>query len=395
MARVLFISPQPFFQWRGSPIRVGFDVRALVRLGYEVDLLTLPVGEDQAIDGVTIIRVPNLFRVREVPIGPSLVKLAFDVLLLFRALRLARRSRYDVVHCIEDAGMVGVIVAGISRCKLVFEKHSDASSYRKGMLRNAVLRTYECVERFVMRHADAVIGTGPGLVEQVRVAAPDVAAHHVFDIPSSLADADESEVETARTAMKRSDSDVLVTYVGSFAVYQGIELLFDSIPEVVAQRPDARFVIVGGTVEEIGERRRRLSELGIEDAVVFAGKVHPDKLPNVLRASDILLSPRLAGVNTPLKVLDYLKAGRAIVATDTESNRLLLSDEMTVLAAPEPGPFAAAVVSLIDDAARRVELGNKGRRMIVETYNFDEFTRRIGECYSGLGIVRLKVGANA
>ena len=78
MSRVLFISPQPFFQWRGSPIRVGFDVRALAGLGYDVDFLTLPVGEEMQIPGVRIVRVPNLFRVAQVPIGPSAVKLAFD-----------------------------------------------------------------------------------------------------------------------------------------------------------------------------------------------------------------------------------------------------------------------------------------------------------------------------
>ena len=302
MAKVLFISPQPFFQWRGSPIRVGFDVRALARLGCEVDLLTLPVGDDHAIDGVRVIRTPNLFRAKKVPIGPSLVKLAFDVVLLFHALRLARRNSYDVIHCIEDAGVIGVIVARLNGCKLVFEKHSDPSSYRKGWLRNGLMRAYAGVERFAMRHADAVIGTGAGLVEQALKAAPGIAAHHIFDIPSSLAEADSAEVAVVRAELKRTESDVVVTYVGSFAVYQGVDLLFDSIPAVVAQRPEARFVIIGGTAAEIDERRLWLADRGIEDAVVFPGKVHPDKLPNSLCASDILLSPRLAGVNTPLTI---------------------------------------------------------------------------------------------
>ena len=55
--RILFISPQPFFQWRGSPIRVKYNLQALSDLGYEVDLVTLPFGEDVQIDGVTIHRM--------------------------------------------------------------------------------------------------------------------------------------------------------------------------------------------------------------------------------------------------------------------------------------------------------------------------------------------------
>ncbi len=60
MPKVLFISPQPFFEWRGSPIRVGFNIQALSELGYRVDLLTLPIGIERDVPGVKIIRVPNL-----------------------------------------------------------------------------------------------------------------------------------------------------------------------------------------------------------------------------------------------------------------------------------------------------------------------------------------------
>ena len=47
--RVLFVSPQPFFEWRGSPIRVKFNTMALDQLGYDVDLLTLPIGADDTL----------------------------------------------------------------------------------------------------------------------------------------------------------------------------------------------------------------------------------------------------------------------------------------------------------------------------------------------------------
>ena len=59
MPRVLLISPQPFFQWRGSPLRVRFNAQALAELGYDVDLLVMPVGDDLALPGVTIHRAPN------------------------------------------------------------------------------------------------------------------------------------------------------------------------------------------------------------------------------------------------------------------------------------------------------------------------------------------------
>jgi len=382
--RVLFISPQPFFQWRGSPIRVEFDLLALAEQGYEVDFLTLPVGAEKEIEGVRIIRVPNLFGVRSVPIGPSAVKAAFDVLLLFKGLGLAFRRRYDVVHGIEDAGFIGLIIAGLTRCKLVFEKHSDPRSYKKSFLRNAVMTAYAAVERFTVRHADAVIGTGPGLAAQVRAMNVGGQVHEICDIPSSLVAADPDRAARIRTSLKKQDAEVLIAYVGSFAVYQGVDLLFEAVPLVVADNPNARFVIIGGTPDEIRERTQWLADRNVEQAVSFLGKIPPDELPAYLAASDILLSPRIAGANTPLKILDYFKAGGAIVATDVEANRLLLDDDTAVLVRPEPKALAGGIGRAIGDRELRERLAENGRRQIDTKYNFKEFSRLLGECYRNL-----------
>lgn len=80
MKNVLFIFPQPFFQWRGSPIRVKFTVQILSELGYVVDLLTLPIGERIVPEGVTVIRVATPLRWKQVSIGSSLKKVFFDFL---------------------------------------------------------------------------------------------------------------------------------------------------------------------------------------------------------------------------------------------------------------------------------------------------------------------------
>lgn len=382
--RILFISPQPFFQWRGSPIRVGFNLLALSELDYEVDLLTLPFGEEREIPGVRVIRVPNVFRVKNIPIGPSLIKALFDLVLLFKGWSLIRRNRYDVLHCVEDAGFFGVFLAWRAGAKLVFEKHSDPGSYRKSFLRNIVMWLYARAEAFSIRHADAVIGTGPGLVEQAKRVAPDKPAYHIFDIPSSLAEPSQEETRRVRDQLVQQSDEVLITYVGSFAVYQGIELIFSSIPRVHRRCPRARFVIIGGTEEEIAARRNQLSEQGAEEAVSFIGQIPPDALPDYLAASDVLLSSRMAGTNTPLKLLDYLKVGRAILATDNEANRQILDETSAYFVQPNTDSFADGICHLVEDPALRDRLAAKGRALIDSTYNFTEFKRRLAAAYHGI-----------
>jgi glycosyltransferase involved in cell wall biosynthesis len=382
--RVLFLSPQPFFEWRGSPIRVGFDVQALAELGFEVDLLTMPVGQNRDIPGVRVLRVPNLLGVRALPIGPSPAKAVLDLALCVQALRLTGRRRYAVVHGVEEAGAIALAAARRCGARVVFEKHSDPGSHRQGAIRNAVLAAYGRVERHTIRRADAVICTGAGLARQARATGTRAAVHCIPDIPSSLVCADSAQVQALRARFCAAPDEVLAMYVGSFAVYQGIDLMFDAIPHVAAARKGIRFVIFGGTAGEIETRRRRLAAQGCAGAVTFAGFIAPDELPHALAAADILLSPRLSGVNTPLKLLDYLKAGAAIAAVDSPANRLILDEGTAVLTAPDAAAFAAGIVRLAGDGALRRGLGAAGRRLQETDYSYAVFKRGLAACYAGL-----------
>lgn len=375
--RVLFLASQPYFQWRGSPIRLGYDLRSLRDNGYAVDFLTLPIGEDRPVEGVRILRVANLFRAKTISIGPSPLKLAFDGLIFLRALGLLCCHRYAVVHGVEDCGLLAWILGRLGRARVVFEKHSDAASYKKSL----VIRAYAAVERFVMRHSDAVIGTGPGLVKQVETLHCGTPAFCVSDIPSSLVEPDEAGTEAARAKMAKVPSEVLATYVGSFEVYQGIDLLFHSIPVAVEKAPGLRFVIIGGTAQQIDEWRNWLRERRCEERVTFLGKIPPDELPCYLAASDILLSPRIQGVNTPLKLLDYLKVSRAIVATDHPANRLILSEKTARLADLTPESFGGAVAELARHPEQRHELALQSRELIDTRYNFRVFRDGLREVY--------------
>lgn len=382
MKKILFISPQPFFQWRGSPIRVSFNLLALTKLGYQVDLLTLPIGEDRDVEGAWVIRVANPFGIKNIPIGPSFWKIFFDILILVKGISLCLKNRYDVIHGVEEAGFIAAVLARLIKAKAIFEKHSDPFSYKKGFLKNCILRAYAAVEKMSVKMADAVIGTGPGLVSQVNAMGTATRAFDIFDIPSSLEEASEAEIHTIRADLLQAPDEVLITFVGSFAVYQGVDLMFAAIPLVVRRAANARLVVIGGTPEEIAQRQEILEKQGIASQVTFLGKIPPDVLPNYLSASDILLSPRVSGVNTPLKVLDYMKAGRSIAATDISSNRLLLDESTAVLAQPEPEPFAEAIASLVTDRSKRERLGLVARKMHETKYNFSEYCSMLSECYT-------------
>ena len=389
--RVLFISPQPFFAWRGSPIRVAYDVEAIAKLGYEVDLLTLPIGEDRQIPGVRILRVTRIPGLNNIPIGPSPGKLLYDVLLFGRGLWEMLRRPYDVIHGVEEAGLIACLLGRFCGASIVFEKHSDPASHRAGFLKNIVLKAYAQVERLIIAGADAVIGTGTTLVRQVESLNGRATAHHVFDLPSSKVEADEARAAVIRREWQKSPDEILALYVGSFAVYQGVDLLFEAMAEAFTANPKLRLVIVGGSPAQRAERTAWLMERGLADRVTFAGFVAPDELPHHLRAVDILLSPRISGVNSPLKMLDYLKIARPIVATDLPANRELVDESCALLVPAEPAAFAAGVLKIAADPALGARLAAAGRRLIDEKYNFDRFVDRLRACYVGFQAPRYRL----
>src|SRR5258708_11325137 len=119
--RILFLAPQPFFEVRGTPLAVLAMVRALVRLGHRVDLLTFPQGEPVDVPGLTHRRSLGL-PVGRVRAGPSLAKLALDLPFLGEAVWRMATGGYDVVHAVEEAAHLaapvprlfgGPLVAGV------------------------------------------------------------------------------------------------------------------------------------------------------------------------------------------------------------------------------------------------------------------------------------------
>ncbi|MFV2056710.1 MAG: glycosyltransferase [Thiohalomonadales bacterium] len=377
---ILFITPQPFLQWRGSPIRVKLDVEALTELGHRVDLLAFPIGEDPQIPRVNVIRAPNPFGISNVPVGPSLTKALLDVFLLFKALQLSYKTHYDVVHCVEEAALVGLLLKWLRGYKFVYEKHSHISSYKKGPLRNAVLGIYKFLETFVIRKADLTFA-GPGVYKEVTAINKQGCSQVIYAIPSSHVTSNTQRAEEIRRQLALEENDLLLTYVGTFAQYQGIDLLMAAIPEVIKERNNAKFLIIGGFPDEIEQCKGLLDSRGVLDHVSFLGLRNPDETAHYLFASDILLSPRTAGKTNPIKIFDYLKANRPIVATNNISNSRILDNSICQLTEIEATDFARGIIDLMNDPDRRANLANQGKKLIDEHYNYDKFKQWVNSGY--------------
>jgi glycosyltransferase involved in cell wall biosynthesis len=291
------------------------------------------------------------------------------------------RYTYGCVHCVEEAGLIGALIKQFRGYRFVYEKHSDAASYRRGWLINLALRLYELTEALVIQRAD-VIFAGRGLVNQIRAADPAARIQTVDNIPTSRVEPHAPFVKEIRARLGITRDQMLATYVGTFAPYQGVDLLIEAIPLVVQRGQRVKFLIVGGTSAKINAKKRQLAAQGVSEAVTFLKPIHPDVAPHYLAASEILLAPRQSGRTVGTKLLDYARAGRAIVATNHASNRKILTEATGLLVPSTPEAFAEGIIRLAEDPDLRNRLAGNARRIIEGRYNYNCFIQWIKSGYA-------------
>jgi glycosyltransferase involved in cell wall biosynthesis len=171
--KILMLAPQPFFQPRGTPISVYFRLKALSSLGHEVDLITYHLGEDKEFAGVRIYRTPRLPGIKKIKIGPSLIKLPLDILLLLKTMGRLLRTRYDLIFSHEEAGWFGTALARIWRIPHVYDMHSSLPQQLDNFAftRSKFLkRVFRRLEAFVLKNSQAVIVICQDLFNQVETA---------------------------------------------------------------------------------------------------------------------------------------------------------------------------------------------------------------------------------
>lgn len=380
--RILLVAPQPFYQERGTPIAVRMLVEVLCGQGHAVDLLTYHEGADVDIEGLRILRTPALPGLRHIPIGISWKKLVCDLLISARLLGLALSHRYDVIHAVEEAVFPAILLRSSARARVVYDMDSMLGESLVSKWR--VLRPAEPVlramERAVVRRADAVFAVCKDLAQHVALDAPGVPVFLIEDVALPAAQS-YGGVEPLRELLDIRGP--LALYVGNLQRYQGIEQVVRAMARLPSSL-DLTLVLIGGGQEDVARMRSLVRKLHLEERVYLLGPRPLAQLTGFLAQADILVSPRLHGSNTPMKVYSYMNSGRAILATRIPSHTQVLDDDCALLVEPTPQALATGLATLAGDEALRARLGAVARRRAREKYSVEAFRQKVCAAYHTL-----------
>jgi PEP-CTERM/exosortase A-associated glycosyltransferase len=303
---------------------------------------------------------------------PQLLHAHSPVLNALPALRVGRRLGIPVVYEVrafwEDAAV-------------------DHGSTTEGSIRYRLTRA---METWALRRVDHVFTICEGLREDI--VARGIPAEKVTVIPNAVDIASFEPGGTPDAGLKAQlglQNASVVGFIGSFYAYEGLDLLLDAFPAMLARRPDVRILLVGGGPQDAA-LKAQAARLGIADKVVFTGRVPHEQVQRYYDLVDVLAYPRhsmrLTELVTPLKPLEAMAQGRLLVASDVGGHKELIRHQETGLLfqAGNAEALSGAVVDLLARVDQWPALRSAGRRFVEQERNWAASVARYQAPYEKL-----------
>ena len=360
------------------PLHSGYSFRSLAilreqrALGWHTFHLTTPKqGAGSAlheeVDGWTFERTPSVD-------GVGL--LAQMRLTAARLDQLVREHRPDLIHAHSPVlnALPSLWIGRRRRLPVVYEMRAswedaavDHGTTTEGSLR---YRASRALESLALHRANQVTTICEGLRRDI--ADRGIAAERITVIPNAV---DVSlfqcgvEADFALRRSLRLEGATVLGFAGSFYGYEGLDLLIEAARQMLPRHPQLRLLLVGGGPQEANLKAQAVAA-GLQDRVIFTGRVAHAEVQRYYELIDVLAYPRLpirlTELVTPLKPLEAMAQGRMFVASDVGGHRELVRHGETgfLFSAGNPAALAAALEDVLGRRAQWPQIAAQARRFV-------------------------------
>jgi PEP-CTERM/exosortase A-associated glycosyltransferase len=394
--RVLHIFDHSIPLHSGYTFRSAAILREQRALGWETLHLTSPKqGKTDAalemVDGIAFYRTPVP------PAAPAGINEWRQIqATTARLLELATAHHPDILHA--HSPVLNAIPALRAGRKLgipvVYEIRAfwedaavDHGTTTEGSLR---YRLTKWTETEVLRRVAHAFTICEGL--RADIAGRGIAADKITVIPNAV-DVERFQLSgEADPALRRRlglEGATVIGFVGSFYAYEGLDLLLEALPGLLAAHPGLRLLLVGGGPQE-ESLKTQAARLGVADKVIFTGRVPHVEVDRYYDQIDLLAYPRhsmrLTELVTPLKPLEAMAQGRVFVASDVGGHRELIRDGETgrLFQAGDVDALAAAISDMLAHRERWSEMKKAGRRFVEEERNWKNSVAKYAPVFARL-----------
>lgn len=308
---------------------------------------------------------------------------------LLLGLATSRKHSYDLIYTRAGFSASAYLLSRLTKVPYITEVNGliqdEIDITPAGWLWKACGYVLAFIDGKACRYSQHLVAVTPG-VKKALVAESGIESDRITVVPNG-ANTDlfkPMNTNRARQEVNLSGADYLVTFVGNLAAWQGVEYMIRSMPYVLEEYPETKFVVVGDGImkQELVELARQVE---VSDKVVFTGYVPYGKVPLYVNAGDVCIAPFIRARNektglSPLKIHEYMACAKAIVASRIMNLEYIEQINAGILVEPgNPQQLAVAITKLLKDKALRQQMGKNGRKYVVENHSWGSIARKIAE----------------
>ena len=405
--KIQMIAPTSFFADTGCHVRILEEIRSLQEAGHEVVVCTYHTGD--GVENLDIRRSLDVPWLKRVQVGSSRHKLYFDAMLTFKAAWVAFRFKPDIIHAhLHEGALIGFPLKwllGRGKTPLIFDfqgsltgemqdhhfLNKDGPFYKPTLL----------LEKLINRMADKIITSSHNASEVLKrdFKVPGKRITTVGDrvnlekFHPVTSEEDRQEAARLKESLGIPADRKVVVYLGLLAKYQGTDLLLEAASLLKKEVPEAFFVIMG--YPGVDSYARKAERLGLQDRVIFPGRIPFKEAPRYLRIGDVGITPKMSATEGAGKIPIYMATGLPVVTFNTPVSREFLGELGSYATYGSARSLADRLKELLTDDAGRVELGRKIREKAREDLGRhvtrSELEAVYEEAFAGLGRKRPNV----
>jgi len=391
------------------PLHSGYTFRTLAilreqrKIGWETIHLTSPkqgaspAGVEQVDDLIFHRTLPRTAPYLDIPVVREIVQMR-DV--EHRLDLLARETRPDILHAHSPVlnALPALRVGQRLGIPVVYEVRAfwEDAAVDHGTTKawGPRYRLTRALETRALRHAAAVTTICEGLRRDI--IERGISADRVTVIPNAVdvvRFAGASDPDPTLGKALGMDGGRVLGFIGSFYHYEGLEVLIEALPAILAQAPDVRILLVGGGPED-SRLRARAAAMPHGDRVRFVGRIPHDEVDRYYDLIDVLVYPRLSTrlteLVTPLKPLEAMAQGRLVAASDVGGHRELIRDGSTgiLFRAGDPAALAESVLRLLRSPESFPSLRRDARAFVEQERSWPSIVDRYRHAYAAAQATR-------
>jgi N-acetyl-alpha-D-glucosaminyl L-malate synthase BshA len=319
--------------------------------------------------------------------------LTYLISLFFNLIILVRRYDIDVIHAHHTipTGFVGVIIAKIMRRPIVITAHlMDITTHGAdvGPLENIKDFESNFIFRrliiFTLNSSNKIIAVSADLANKIELMGID---NKKISILRNAVDVNKFKPlknTELRNNFNISEEDILILFIGHLEAFKGIYELIDAFCKVKGKINNLKLMIIGEGHEE-QKVKEKVSELELDNFIIFTGKISPEVIQNFYQMADIFVLPSYTE-GLPLVVIEAMACGLPVIVSNVGGIPEIVRDGENgfIIQPKERGKLAIKLEILANDPNLREKYGKKSIQIIDDEFNIENKIIRFTDLYNEL-----------